>query len=328
MENSNSGTIGGIGSFFQNVADKVYKLADSLFELSNDDKDGYSQYFLSVAVDIQNQWERIIKAHEVLMKNRESFGVPKFDNSTNLQAAEIKDPTWVGWTEEDEKYLGSLYSLVDKVIKYATEVKNGQRGLAWDKDAKDAVVLGTAEEPAIYIDSKGDYQLVNWDNTGGPVTITPASYNSSGVSGVGEPITITLIIVIGVLAVAAAAALWKWLSVEETKIKLAAEKDVRENTNKRADKMIASGVPPKDAYNEANQLSLEEAKALALLNQSRNPAPEFDAFKQIAWAALGITVVGGAIYAIYKFTSGGSSKETVREVIRSEPQLEAAESDY
>ena len=62
-----------------------------------------------------------------------------------------------------------MYSMVSRVVNYGIELQNGQREIAWDTTLKDVTILGNENEPAIFLDSSGNFQLVNWDTTGGPV---------------------------------------------------------------------------------------------------------------------------------------------------------------
>ena len=309
-----------VGGFFSDIKDKVFKLAEGLVEIPDDTKQNWKDYFISSVVTIQNTWDEVTKQHETLIKNREILCLPKFDKAVNIEAAVVNDPSIAGWTEDDEAYLGKMYAMVDKVVKYASELQQGKREIAWDPQTKDATLLGTELEPAIFLDPQGNFQLVNWDTSGGPAQIVPASY----LSGVGA-IPVPVIILYAIIAVGVTLIIWKGLDVLKDHLARAEAKDIRDREDKHIKALEDSGVPPKEAMALAQGLTLATNNSIAQLEAARKqPSPELDTFKTIAWAALGITAVGGAIYAIYKFT-GSSDKETVREVIRSEPALSAAE---
>lgn len=135
--------------------------------------------------------------------------------------------------------------------------------------------------------------------------IIPASYQFSSSNGqVGVAPAIPIIILYGVIAVGIVFIILKALDVLKDHLALADAKDKRRLQEKIIDLRKAEGGTVQEGVDLAKDLALTTANAISIEQAAyKKPAqdPTMEALKTLAWATLGIVVVGGVVYSIYKF---------------------------
>ena len=220
-------------------------------------------------------WRETRIAYNTMVAERGSFGIP-------LIGAD--------WTQAQDDQYNLLNYVVFTLAGYIGEVDEGVRKVAYDTFGDQVVMLGDI----------GDIQLSAKD---GVLTVTigdeSASLDPAGFTGVPWPV-----VVIVVAGVAAHIVLVIQIStVIRDYIKKLIQKDTYDHEEKVASDIISKGGDPSTAHQVATQATNDQLSALAAKARADAEADEkggmgqlASTIKTVAVVALGVSVIGAAIY--------------------------------
>lgn len=220
-------------------------------------------------------WKETRIAYNTFVAERGAFGIPVIG---------------ADWTQAQDDQYNLINYVVYTIAEYASEVDEGVRKVAYDTFGDQVVMLGDA----------GDIQLSAKDGVlSVKIGDKSASIDPSGFVGVAWPV-----VVIVVAGVAAHIVLVIQIStVIRDYIKKLIQKDTYEHEEKIASDIIAKGGDPATAHKIATQATNDQLSALAAKARADAEADEkggmgqlASTIKTVAWVALGVAIIGGAIY--------------------------------
>ena len=193
-----------------------------------------------------------------------------------------------GWSQQQDDQFWLIDQVVATLGKYAGEIDDGVRDVAFDTFGNQPVIGGDLGDMVLRV--TGDTLHVKFGSAQGDVS-------KGGFVGAGPVAAgVVIIVVAGALMEIAFIISIAW-TIHDYIVRLT-QKDVLDAREREAQERIKKGEDPASAYNgaTANTQKTLEAEAAKAKADAEGAKKGMEVFETVAWVALGVAVLGVAAY--------------------------------